>query len=469
MSKKTLSRRKFLGLSSCAAIGSATFFSSFLNMGMANALAKPTIDINGKQDDYKALVCILLAGGNDSFNMLVPRSTNAYNEYASVRSNLALSNGSLLPLNFTDNNGKNFGLHPSMPEVQQLFNNNKLSFISNIGTLVEPTTKSQYLNKSVKLPVGLLSHADQIQQWQTSIPQSRSSRGWGGKMADILSSMNTNQQISMNISLSGTNVFQAGNVSNEYAITNKGNGSVGINLFESSTQFDQILRNGVNSLLDEQYADIYKKTFTDKIKHSQDSHNQFSEAIGNVADFGTSFSDNDVSANMKMIAKSIAARQTLGIKRQTFFVLFGGWDHHDEVLNNQVNMLGVLSKALGEFQSTMEELNVADKVTTFTISDFGRTLTSNGNGSDHAWGGNVMVMGDAVNGGNIFGEYPSLAPNSSLDVGGNILLPTTSTDEYFAELAQWFGVENNNLKDILPNIENFYNIGSGSPIGFMNN
>ncbi len=465
---KGMSRRRFLGTASCAAIGSTTLLSSILNLGLANSLAGMSLPPKVAGGNYKALVCILLAGGNDSFNMLVPRNGNHYTEYSNTRANLALSQGSLLPLNFTDSNGKQFGLHPSMPEVQTLFNNNKLSFVSNIGTLVEPTSKSQYLNGSVNIPVGLLSHADQIQQWQTSIPQTRSSKGWGGRMADILHSGNANQNISMNISLSGTNIFQVGDSIEEYAIRASAGGSVGINVHNGNSGLDMALSEGVDNLLSQQYSDIFKSTFTNKIKNSQDNHLQFSSALAGISPLATSFSNNPVSANMELIAKTIAARNTLGVNRQTFFVNFGGWDHHDEVLDNQTAMLGVVSKALSEFEAALQELGLADCVTTFTISDFGRTLTSNGNGSDHAWGGNVMVMGDAVNGGQIFGEYPSLALNSASDVGGAILLPNISTDEYFAELAQWFGVSNTDLPYVLPNIGNFYSVGSGNaPIGFM--
>lgn len=464
---QNMSRRRFLGVSSCAAVGTTTFFSSLLNLGMANAMAAPSPF--SSNSDYKALVCILLAGGNDSFNMLVPRNGSNYTEYATSRSNLALPQGDLLPLNYTDNNGKQFGLHPSMPEVQSLFNNNKLAFISNVGTLVQPTTKSQFLSNSVPTPVGLLSHADQIQQWQTSIPSTRSSRGWGGRMSDILASNNSNQNISMNISLGGTNIFQAGHNTAEYAISNQGDGSVGINVYEDTNSLNQILHGGVNSLLNQQYQDIFKKTFANKTNTAQSQHGEFSAALAATPSLNTTFSDNEVSANMKMIARTIAARDTLGMQRQTFFVQFGGWDHHDEVLNNQVTMLSVVSKALEEFQAAMEELNVADCVTTFTASDFGRTLTSNGNGTDHAWGGNVMVMGGAVNGGQIYGEYPSLALESSLDVGNGVLLPTTSTDAYFAELVKWFGVSNGDMSYVLPNITNFYDPYSSSlPIGFMN-
>lgn len=467
--RRGMSRRDFLGTASCAAIGSTTFLTSLLNLGVANSLAGMTQASNSTNSDYKALVCILLAGGNDSFNMLIPRNGSHYTEYASTRSNLALPQGDLLPLNFTDHNGKQFGLHPSMPEVQSLFNNNKLAFVSNVGTLVEPTSKTQYLNKSVPVPVGLLSHADQIQQWQTSIPQTRSSKGWGGRMADILQAGNDNQNISLNISLSGTNIFQVGNQSTEYAIRAAAGGSVGINILEGTSALDLALKKGAESLLAQQYQDIFKSTFTNKIKDAQTSHEVFSAAINQAPLLNTSFSDNSVSANMEMIAKTIAVRDILNVKRQTFFIAFGGWDHHDGVLDNQVAMLSVVSKALAEFQSAMEELGLADCVTTFTTSDFGRTLTSNGNGSDHAWGGNVMVMGDSVNGGQVFGNYPSLALNGNDDVGGAILLPTISTDEYFAELSKWFGVGNGDLSYVLPNINNFYDPNSASlPIGFMN-
>ena len=464
-----MSRRNFLGTASCAAIGSTTLLTSLLNLGVANSLAgmsRPALSPSG---DYKALVCILLAGGNDSFNMLVPRNGSHYTEYATTRSNLALPQGDLLPLNFTDANGKQFGLHPAMPEVQTLFNNGKLAFISNIGTLVAPTTKTQYLNASVPLPVGLLSHADQIQQWQTSIPQTRSSKGWGGRMADILQAGNSNQNISMNISLSGTNIFQVGSNSTEYAIRASAGGSVGIKVLEGTSALDGVLKSGAESLLSQQYQDIFKSTFTNKIEESQANHEEFSAAIAQAPALTTSFSNNNVSANMELIAKTIAVRDILNVSRQTFFINFGGWDHHDEVLNNQVAMLSVVSKALSEFQAAMEELGLADCVTTFTISDFGRTLTSNGNGSDHAWGGNVMAMGDSVKGGQVFGQYPSLALGSNEDVGGAILLPSISTDEYFAELSKWFGVQSGDLSYVLPNIGNFYNPSSSSlPIGFMN-
>lgn len=468
--RKGISRRKFLGQASCALVGSTTFLNSYLNLGMMSALAKPSpmamMPANG---DYKALVCILLAGGNDSYNMVVPSSAESYQGYAASRSNLALPQGALLPLNFTDDNGLQYGLHPSMPEVQSLFNENKIAFVSNVGTMIQPTTKQDVLNESVPLPLGLLSHSDQIKQWQTSLPQERTSKGWGGRMADILHSLNENQDVSMSISLSGVNTFQTGNDVIEFAIQNTGSGSVGVQIFEADDPFNQLLSNSAQSLLDQQYSDIFKQTYRDKVFNAQSQHELFSNSIAGVPPFATQFnSENPMSASLEMIAKSIAAHESLGHNRQTYFLTFGGWDHHDELLNNQESMLAVVSQALGEFQAAMEELNMADCVTTFTISDFARALISNGNGTDHAWGGNALVMGGAVNGGQIFGQYPDLALGSDDEVGNGVIVPTTSADEYFAELALWMGVAPGDMEYILPNLNNFIDINDGQPIGFLN-
>lgn len=463
---KKINRRKFLGQSSCAALGLTTFFSTWMDMQMASAASLLAAPPQG--GGYKAMVCILLSGGNDSFNMLVPRSQDSYNEYAGVRSNLALSQGELLPLNFTDTSGKEFGMHPSMPEMADLFNSGKLSFISNVGSLVEPTTKIQMLNNQVSLPLGLYSHEDQVKHWQTSIPNERSSIGWGGRMADLLhESANGNLNLSMNISLGGSNIFQAGNETIEYAISPT-DGSQGINGYGETGTWSELRNSVIDNLLDQQYQDIFKQTYANTIRYAQNSHELFSGALANF-DVNTEFPANELGDSLKMIARTIGIRESLGMSRQTFFVNFGGWDHHDELPNNHMNMLSVVSQALGQFNAALEELGVGNDVITFTISDFARTLTSNGNGTDHAWGGNQFVMGGGINGGQIFGSYPDLYLDNDLDVGnGNgVLIPTVSTDEYFAELAQWFGVSNSDLDTILPNIGNFYDVNSGQPpIGF---
>lgn len=464
MSNKKYSRRNFLGTASCAALGSTTILSTLFNLKMANAATAVNSSIMGG-GNYKALVCILLGGGNDSFNMLVPTDSSEYNIYAQTRSNLALAQNSLLSLNGTTTAGQNIGLHPSMSGVQTLFNQNKLSFIGNVGTLVQPITKTQYENNAIPIPLGLYSHSDQMQQWQTSVPNSRSAIGWGGKTADLLSNLNTNQNISMNISLSGSNTFQAGNNTIEFVV--EPTGSIGIYGYGETDSWNQRRTTAVNSLIEHQYQDVLKQSYANTIKNAQNAHDSFSTVVGNVPAFTTTFSENQISKSMEMIAKVIAARNELGMCRQTFFVNFDGWDHHDEVLNAQSLMLGTLSTAMKEFYDALEELGVQNDVTTFSASDFARTLTSNGNGSDHGWGGHCMVMGGSVDGGRFFGDYPSLALNGNLIVDEAAVLPTLSTDEYFAELALWFGVAPSDLNLVLPNIGNFYSIGSGNPIGFM--
>lgn len=461
---RKISRRRFLGEASCAAVGSSSLFSTLLNMRMTNSAA-----VMQSGDDYKALVCLFLAGGNDSFNMLVPAGDEPYNEYKNIRADLALAQNTLLPLNGTADDGRRFGLHPSMPEVQELYNNGNLAFVANVGTLVEPTTLATYESGMARLPVGLYSHIDQIAHWQTSVPDKRTGIGWGGRTADLLKSLNDNQNISMNISLAGTNTFQAGESVVEYAIEPNGNGSIGLYGFDRPIEtHDMLKKAAIESMLDLQYQNLYEQTFANTTRMAIGNHQQFSTAIERVGQLNTQFGNNEISRAFQMVAKTIAARKTLGFRRQTFFIMFGGWDHHDEVLNNQMAMLSVVSKGLKEFNDALTELGVHNQVTTFTASDFARTLTSNGQGSDHAWGGNHMVMGGAVNGGRIYGDYPSLYAGNSLDTGRGVLIPTLSCDEYFAELADWYGVGRGDLSAVFPNIGRFYDVTSPTrPVGFM--
>ncbi|MEL6842854.1 MAG: DUF1501 domain-containing protein [Bacteroidota bacterium] len=467
MSTNNISRRNFLGKASCAALGSVSLLSGLLNLKATGMLAANSHRMGMRpQGDYKALVCILLAGGNDSFNMLVPTESQAYQHYRTTRSNQALEASSLLPIQPIG--GGKFGIHPSMPEVQQLFQNQNLAFVANVGTLVEHiNNRVDFSNQLNRMPVGLFSHADQIQQWQTSVPQSRSAVGWGGKLADLLHASNASQDISMNISLSGNNVFQAGNQAVSYTISPFGNGSTGINEYGESDPLNEIKTAAIKNLLEQQYQDIFKQTYADITLQAQQNHELFSSAISQV-NLNSIFSPSYVSQSFQMIAKTIAARDLLGVNRQTFFLTFGGWDHHDELLNTQAGMLSVLSKGMGEFYAALEEMGLSQDVTTFTISDFARTLTSNGNGTDHGWGGNAMVMGGSVKGGRIYGQYPSLELEQDLDVGDGVLIPTTSTDEYFAELALWLGVAPSDLSLVLPNINTFYSPTSSTPpIGFL--
>jgi len=462
MKKHHISRRKFIGSIPCMAIGTTTMFSSLINLKALNNIVSSTTLNN----DYKALVCILLAGGNDSYNMVIPRGNEEYNEYLAVRGNNAIPQDDLLAINPASTNGKSFGLHPNLTGLQGLFENGNLAFINNVGTLVEPTEKSQIENNSANLPLGLLSHSDQVMHWQTAYPQDRSNIGWGGKMADILKSLNENDDVSMNISLGGNNIFQRGETVTEYAINN--DGGVSILGWENPAPFLTQMTSDVSEFLNTQYEDVFKESYKGVLKRSIESNEIFNTALVNIPDPMTPFSLNNLSQDLKMVAKTIAARETLGANRQIFFVQLGGFDNHDDLLNNHGDLMSTLDDALTSFYAATEELGVSDMVTTYTISDFARTLTSNGNGTDHAWGGHALVMGGAVNGKSMYGEYPILALNNDLELGGGILVPTTSADEYFAELALWFGISPNDLHLILPNIGNFYSASSGNaPLGFL--
>lgn len=466
MSKRHINRRQFLGEASCATVGSMAFLSSVLNLGAINTLAaRPHILAN--TGDYKAMVCILLAGGCDTHNVLVPTETSEYASYVATRGALALSNNSnpaqLIPLDY-NNNGKTYAVHAGMTRVRDMFDQGDLSFLANIGTLIEPiANKTEYDSGLKKIPLGLYSHSDQIMQWQTSVPQSRSAVGVAGRIADILHDMNTIPEISMNISLSGKNRFQTGNEYNEYSISRSTTGAnIGFTPFPSfwsdAGYKTSLKNNAIKSMVEQQYSNVFHETIGTLTKQSIESIEKFRIALENVVPLTTTFSTSSLSQDLKKIAELISVRSFLGASRQIYYVTYGGWDHHDNVIGSQNAMLPILSNAMAEFNDAMNEINQHDNVVTFTISDFARTLTSNGNGSDHAWGGNQMVMGGPITGSQIYGNYPSLALTNNdfnLSTRGRIL-PTTSVDEFYAELALWYGVSPNDLGYILPNLCNFY-------------
>lgn len=455
-------RRDFMKGLGCAALSATPMLGTLAHLvgaGQAAAQALPP------GDDYRALVCILLAGGNDSFNMVVPRDTDEYADYAGARSDLALDRDALLPVS-PRSLDREFGFHPSMPEVKTLFDSDRLAVLSNVGTLAERVTLAQYEAESARLPVGLFSHSDQIRQWQTSLPESRDSIGWGGRLSDLLMSSNAGAEIQTGISLAGTNVFQTGESSAEFSITAEG--SYGILGFGETDAINTIRETAIRSMMDAQYKNLLEQTFANRLRAGVRNHEVFSAAIAGAPSLTTSFSPGGLSQSLRMVAQTISVRAALGLRRQTFFVLVGGWDHHDEVLATQAPMLAAVSRALSEFDTALGELDVRDDVTTFTISDFGRTLSSNGRGSDHGWGSNQLVMGGAVRGGDFYGTPPPLYLGSNLDTGRGRLIPTLSTDEYFAELALWFGVTPGDLDSVLPNINRFTSPSlTNPPIGFL--
>lgn len=475
--KFKISRRKFLGQASCAGLGALTFMNTFINLRAINAATISNASINTNCQDYKAIVCILKAGGNDSFNMLMPHDVPRYNVYAATRSGLAIPRAEALPLTLSVpdpiNSSYQYSIHPSLSNCRSLFNDQKMAFLTNVGTLLVPNTTKQMYHDNLNMPIGLFSHADQIQQWQTGIPSERTSKGWGGKIADIVQSCNGNQNISMNVTLSGSNIFLTGNQTIEYAI-DPYSGSVGISGYdpESTWLVNQSRVATVDNYMEHIHQDIFKRTFTHTRKNALDAHLEFQNALqGSVVFDPNLFPDSYFGNQLHMIARTIDIQDDLDFNRQIFFVTYGGWDHHDEVLNNQIDMFGDVDAGLGAFMTALEQIGMADKVLTMTISEFGRTLTWNGNGSDHAWGGNVMVMGgpNLINGGRIYGQYPDLSLNNPIEIGSGVLIPSLSTDEYFAEVAKWFGVSPMDLNIIFPNLHEFYSTTSSQPpIGFLN-
>ncbi len=488
MNKKKFTRRQFLHSSGVVMVGASTILAGCSGSDKKAEPTPPTPpepaptpppvdDELNITPQNKSLVFIMLDGGNDSFNMLVPTTTGTYNDYKNSRGDLSIARNKLLPLNgFTDSNNKSFGLHPSLPKTKALFEESKLAFVANIAPLIEPVTKSEFVAGSKPLPVGLMSHSDQFKHWQTSRPSERINDGWFGAFADVLQKSKADNAISMNISLAGSNIMQNGKEAREYAVTK--DGSVGLKVKQNDNPnlraLNDVLSGGFDKMLAVNYSTAFPKTYIDGISHAQAQHETFKAAIDKI-NVSTDFKsqngqESDLASQLKMVAKSIAASGDLGMQQQTFFVRYIGWDHHSELLNNHKGMLTVLDDALSAFQTALKELGIEDKVVTFTGSDFGRSLTSNGSGTDHGWGGNTLVMGQDVDGGKIYGEYPEITLGNAnpLDVGGGVFIPTTATDELYAELALWFGVDKNDLPKLFPNLGNFYDVTKPeAPLGVL--
>lgn len=463
MRSPDFSRRRFLAGLGCSSLGSTTLFSSLVHLGAIQSASAQSLPPGS---DYKALVCILLAGGIDSFNVLTPAAGEEYDDYRTIRGDLALTQSALLPTVSPDEPGRAFGMHPSAQELHSLYEAGELAFLANVGTLVEPVTLASIDSGKVRLPLGLYSHSDQIAQWQTALPEERTAVGWGGRLADLMDGVNARDDVSMSISLDGSNLFQAGRNSSEHSVeTDPDAGPGGLANYDNP---DLVLRSAaIDSLLNQQYKNLFEQAYAQRFRRAIDADIFFRRAVEGV-EVETGFPATRMGRSLRMVARTIAARERLGVRRQTFFLIFGGWDHHDEVLANQRRMLPVLSQALGAFREALIEIGMFDRTTTFTISDFGRTLTSNGRGSDHGWGGNQMVMGGAVRGRRIYGEYPRLFLGAPLDTGRGRLIPTTSVDEFFAELALWFGLDRSALDLALPNVRRFYDPASQNPpLGFL--
>ena len=498
---RPLSRRDFLGQSSCAAVGSLGLLSTLLNLRMANSAAAQSLP---EAEDYRALVCLFFAGGMDSYNLLMPvGSGTVYDNYVLTRGGLydAVTNSdglaiSGLPLAAHPTDPFAFGVHPScgdhggLPGIQSLYGAGNLAFVSNVGTLAERLTKEQYNSGSGKRPFGLYSHSDQVKQWHTSVATESRNLGWAGLAADLLHAGNASAKVSMNISLSGNNVWQSGNKLFAYSIGTSGSSlpsdynSPYATPVVSATSRSAIRTAAIDNLLQQEYQNLLDQTFTQNLKDSIEASAAFKDAFDNSS-LATLFpgdaaypyppgytSSNDPARSLgqqfKAIVKTIKVRQELGLRRQTFFINYGGWDHHDEVIVSMERMVDVVNRCLISYWDALGELGLRDNVTLYTASDFARTLTSNGAGSDHAWGGNSFVLGGAVNGGRVYGSYPDVALSGpEVVTSRGATLPGVSVDEYFADLALWLGVTPGDLPSVLPRISTFYTPGGAPPVGFM--
>ena len=445
---KYLNRRDFL-INSGAAAALATTPGMAYSQVIGNA---------APFDDYRALVCVFLHGGNDSFNMLVPRSNAEYAVYENARQNLAVPQDQLLSINPLTSDGAQYGLHPSMGGIQTLFESGQAAFVANVGPLVEPTTRDEYRNKAVIVPSQLFSHNDQQAQWHSLKGASTSKTGWAGRMADLIRSNVADQQMATNASLNGTSLFQSGDQTVAYVMG--ANGPLqfeGFSTDPNSPLFEQ--RQAFGRIVDAQYDSIYERGFAEIQRRAIDSADAVSAAITSAQNSGeitTVFPAGGLGNQLQTVARLIASRDQLGMTRQIFFVGMGGFDTHDDQNNAQPALLQNVSDAITAFHAATVELGIAGGVTTFTQSDFGRTLTSNGDGTDHAWGGNQMVVGGAVSGKDIYGSYPLLQIGGPDDTdSGGRMIPSTSADQFAATLAKWFGIPDLDLDIVAPNLDNF--------------
>lgn len=405
---------------------------------------------------YKALVCLFLLGGNDGHNLLLPRDGSAYDTYAARRASLALAKNSLLAINPSNAGGGSFGLHGSVPELRSLFESSRLAWVLNTGTLVVPTTVAQFRAQSVPLPLNLFSHNDQQQAWMTSTPNSTEPYGWAGRINDLLRDQGFNPRLSLNVSLTGSNLWQGGRKTLGYAMGSEGAAQFNAIRFGNGAQigsraeaFRALLAQGASSdsLLTREFAAVGNRAI--------DSAAFITDSLATVGDPATTFPTSNLGKQLRMVARMIRSRSALGASRQMFFIGIGGYDTHDTQLRDQALRLADLSQSVKAFDDCMIESGVSNNVTLFSAADFGRTLTTNGDGSDHGWGNHHFVVGGAVRGKSFYGSFPDLARNSADDAGDGRLAPKISTDQYAATLARWWGVSDGDLDLVFPNLRNF--------------
>ena len=447
------SRRAFLQRTGALSIaGAATPWA--LNLAAMGEAAAATAS------DYKALVCIFMYGGNDYANTLIPYDTANYNAYQAMRPPLAYAQSTLAATALTPTasppgtalpSGRQYALAPELSPLLPLFTANKLGVMLNVGTLVQPTTKAQYTAASVPLPPKLFSHNDQQSVWQSSAPEGATS-GWGGRMGDLFTAGNTNATFTC-VNVSGNAVFLSGKTAVQYQVTSAG--PVALAGTQSPLFGSAACSTALKSLITATRTDVFESEYNRVMARSLDAGSQLTAALATAPTINTVFpAGNALAAQLKLVARMISNASAIGAKRQVFFVSIGGFDNHDSLNAIHPGLLTTVADAMSAFYNATVELGVADKVTAFTASDFGRTATGN-DGSDHGWGSMHFMLGGAVNGGRFYGTAPAVANNGPDDVGQGRLLPSTSVDQYAATLGSWFGISDTNLLTVLPNLVNW--------------
>ncbi len=431
--------------------------------------------------DYRALVCVFLQGGNDGHGTIIATDPGSYAAFTQARSGapgLAYPLSQLLPITpRTAQSGRTFALNPSLGGVQNLFNAGRAAVVANVGTLIAPATKAQVMSSSVPLPASLYSHFDQTAAWQAIASNGGSAEhiGWGGSVADLIESMGMNSNSMFTcISTSGIALFLSGQSSYQLNVTSAGPipiGGLAQPLFGQPAG-----TNALSSILTADEANLFAKEYEVVVNRSQLAQEQLSTSMMPAGATGipnppqyldpvtNKLTDNPLAISLQTVARIIGGRSGLGVSRQIFYVQLGSFDTHNNQAQLHAQLLTQLGQALEYFDGLMTSAGLGDQVTAFTASDFGRTLTSNSNGTDHGWGSHHFVVGGAVQGQDIYGQYPVVGANQANDVGAGRLIPTISVDEYAGTLARWFGLSDGQIRQILPNLGNF---GSSPYLGFM--
>jgi uncharacterized protein (DUF1501 family) len=457
------SRRQFLGrLGLLAGAGAVAPWALDLGaMASASTAAAAAPAANAATDDYRALVCLFLYGGNDQWNTFIPDDTVGFQAYQQARNGIARARDEILPLSPSggfDGAGR-FGFAPELHRLHALFGSGQAAVVANVGTLLEPIDKAAY-SDSGKRPPLLFSHNDQQSFWQAGALEG-ARHGWGGRIADFLLDDNGANALFTSVSVSGNAVMMSGRDALQYQVSSRGVTTLRTDAFQSDS-----LNDGLMDILSRRRNGLIPRAYTDVSRRAVGAASDLSDAIDaataglDLAPFfatpNPSAPVNNLRAQLETVARLIAAgRKELGLKRQVFFVGLAGFDTHSRLVPEHSQLLDALDVGLAGFHAAMASMGLGDRVTSFTASDFGRTLVSNGDGSDHGWGGHHLVVGGAVRGNRVVGTLPTVANDGPDDVGQGRLLPTISVDQYAATLGRWLGVQDNDLNAIVPNLGNF--------------